>query len=156
VSLNPENYFELIPDHIAPDVHFYAVDEDGHAVVLQEGAILPSNTKALAIFGADAKDNSVYVQAPEVLSLFQNGVLVRSHDFRQSLLTENGFSDIRELYPESLPLREGGRLSQPYGFYPVDGTRFIMRISTQGLAAGNFELRVSDFAGNTTSFHGRL
>lgn len=148
-QLNPEYFYEVLPDDEAPAVNLVAEYVDGRSSWIDTLDRKP--VKRFIVMGSDKKNNSIFSQAPIYLELkFENGgstVL----DFRYQML-----HDIRKVYPARVRMPDGSIRTQMRDFYPNSPMFYMALDLPADLGNGNFMIRVQDIAGNETSFNGSL
>ena len=143
--LNPEYFFELIPDNVKPNVKVN--------IRYQNQRI---KDFVLSVF--DYKTQQKYLQAPLYYALKINSNVVYEADFRYSLVGQDGvFFDIRKLYPENIRLQNNRVLRQPSDFYPVSGVEFhVVLPMPAAYESGIYEIIVKDIAGNESVVTGQM
>ena len=156
---NPEYFFKLLQDDIAPDVKVLAVDKTGQNFWLESGQIIDSAIEKFVVIGVDKKNDSHFDQMPIHIRIsFEHGGQFE-YDYRTNLGNDfNNFPDISDIYPKRVLLPNGrsARQTMRSSYYPLDAN-YLMNLSIpSNRGNGNFTIEVGDMAGNTTRFKGSV
>ena len=154
VQLNPEYYSPLLADHRAPEVSaVLASFQDGSVQDVRDGA-LDRAPDFFALAVVDHQDGNIYEHPPTYAAIrFEDGHSY-AWDFRERLLGPDGkFPPIWNFFVESISSPSSGLLETSGGY----GTGLsVVRLPVPAGAKGPYQIEVSDEAGNSTQFQGRI
>lgn len=138
VNLNPEYYYEALPDHVAPQIQGSYVTKSGAVVIAVN----------------DQLDQDAYVHPPVFVELAFDSGQKAGWDFRERLQGPDGkFPPIWNFYLQSLTDSSGNTLETSGGY--GEGLSLIQVPVPQG-ATGAYTLRAADQAGNMTTLRGKI
>jgi hypothetical protein len=154
VQLNPEFFSPLLDDGQAPDVSsLFAVFSDDRTEDFADGnfEVRPDFFAATVI---DHNDKNIYDHPPVYAAItFEDGMNY-TWDFSEFLLGPNGkFPSIWNFYIESIRGPDGKNYATEGG-YGVGQS--VIKIPVPAEAHGNFKIKISDQAKNSTSFSGNI
>lgn len=146
-DLNPEHFFEVLPDDLAPIIQVSARMKNGRTVKVQDGAKLTSEIQHFVVTGYDQKNDNQFKQMPLYYELKLSNGKKTVWDFRKDFKKNGEFQDLREVFT--------GR--KPRDYYPVDNVNFSVKLENPSKDFnGNFVITVKDIAGNSTRVSGSI
>ena len=154
-QINPEWFYEVLPDDRAPDVKALVEYKDGRTAWAQ--GIHTKSINQFIIIGADQKNNNIFSQAPiKIVVKFDQGG-VSTLDFRQTVRNEGGaVNDIRSVFPRKITMPDFTTRSQMQDYFPNDPIFYMAIPSPTDRGNGAFTIEVSDMKGNVTEITGVL
>lgn len=157
IAANPQYVSPPLGDTRAPTLHgAYALDSGASfATRISDGFVFSKHPKEIVLQVTDAYSTSDRYDHPPLLVRVLSGNTSQTvYDFRQMLVTESGeWPILYDTYAKSILTNTGERL-ETSGGYGVGHS--LVRVPIDSTLHGEFQIEISDGAGNKTVLNGTL